>query len=325
MRIFFSALSIFLLFSYGPRAFAQTSALNIFSSNLSIGASGVSVTALQEELNRDPDTQIASAGPGSPGNETGYFGALTKAAVIRFQNKYAAEVLAPAGLAEGSGFVGLYTRTKLNALAATPPATPAGGNTTSSSPSASSTAAQQTSAAAQNPNTANLDAFIATVDAEGVKEGFSSSSIAAANEKIREVAATTTDLRAKFINVLQQNSRVAKRDDSIAAKILAFLTRLFVPERAYASFVGVPFGGIITFALPCNDGWNVAITPLPPTMVSLLTYIMGSQAFPYYTLNGAHPGMGVVGSYTPGPGACVLGIIPIPSEGIISPFTSSSP
>ena len=84
--------------------------------NLSIGMSGADVKMIQEMLNKDPRTELAEHGVGSPGSETIYFGQLTKAAVIKFQNIYQSEVLAPAGLTRGSGFVGAFTRAKILAL-----------------------------------------------------------------------------------------------------------------------------------------------------------------------------------------------------------------
>lgn len=47
---------------------------------------------------------------------SGYFGPATKAAVIRFQEKYAMEILAPSNLAKGTGSVGASTRAKINKL-----------------------------------------------------------------------------------------------------------------------------------------------------------------------------------------------------------------
>ena len=47
---------------------------------------------------------------------SGNFDAATRAATIRFQEKYAAEILAPLGLKSGTGYVGAATRAKINQL-----------------------------------------------------------------------------------------------------------------------------------------------------------------------------------------------------------------
>lgn len=78
---------------------------------LSIGSSGADVRELQVFLNSDPDTQIASSGVGSPGNESIYFGTRTFDAVKKFQIKYALQTLAPLGMSAPSGVVGSLTRT----------------------------------------------------------------------------------------------------------------------------------------------------------------------------------------------------------------------
>lgn len=80
------------------------------------GSTGADVKELQVLLNKDPETRIAASGAGSPGRETSSFGALTRQAVIKFQSKYADEVLYSVGLSFPTGVVGPQTRNKLNQL-----------------------------------------------------------------------------------------------------------------------------------------------------------------------------------------------------------------
>lgn len=129
-----------------------------FSTNLKLGSTGPDVMALQKALNAN-GVMIASTGAGSPGNESSYFGGLTKAAVIKFQEKYASEVLAPVGLTSGNGFVGAMTRAKLNSL---------GSVTTTTTTTSSSLPSGCTSTAGFSPTTgARCDSTTTTTTAPG--------------------------------------------------------------------------------------------------------------------------------------------------------------
>ena len=59
---------------------------------------------------------IAIQGPGSPGNETTYFGNLTIDALIKFQDTYKASILTPVGLTKGTGYFGPSTRKKVEEI-----------------------------------------------------------------------------------------------------------------------------------------------------------------------------------------------------------------
>jgi hypothetical protein len=87
-----------------------------FNRNLIFGETSADVLELQRRLNDDPETLVSQTGIGSPGNETTRFGEGTKKALIKFQEKYADDILTPQNLTKGSGLFDLATREKLNSL-----------------------------------------------------------------------------------------------------------------------------------------------------------------------------------------------------------------
>ncbi|MCX6764877.1 MAG: peptidoglycan-binding domain-containing protein [Candidatus Nealsonbacteria bacterium] len=87
-----------------------------FKNTLKFGMVLPEVKYLQLFLNSDSQTKLTDVGVGSPGDETNFFGVLTKAAVVKFQEKYASEILTPLGLTKGTGIVGKATINKINSL-----------------------------------------------------------------------------------------------------------------------------------------------------------------------------------------------------------------
>lgn len=88
-----------------------TSAACQISSNLYYGVANVNEVKCLQEFLKKQGGDIYPEGIIS-GN---FFGA-TKGAVIRFQEKYASEILAPSGLSRGTGYVGEATRKKISQL-----------------------------------------------------------------------------------------------------------------------------------------------------------------------------------------------------------------
>jgi hypothetical protein len=115
-----------------------------FTRDLTTGSTGADVMDLQKLLNANGFT-VATAGAGSPGMETTYYGPATARAVSAMQEAFASEILAPVGLTMGTGYFGGNTRAKANTLCATvvTPTTP----TTPTTPETPSTPSMSNSEA----------------------------------------------------------------------------------------------------------------------------------------------------------------------------------
>jgi len=84
-----------------------------FTRDLEVESTGREVEALQECLSRDAEVYPEA-------KVTAYFGSQTKAAVIRFQEKYEEDILEPWGFTQGTGIVSRTTRAKLNEICGAP-------------------------------------------------------------------------------------------------------------------------------------------------------------------------------------------------------------
>ena len=83
-----------------------STAVSVFKSNLTVGSLGSEVKALQEFLNAKGYT-VAASGAGSLGNETTWFGSLTKEALMKYQKAK--------GITPAVGYFGPKTRAAIQA------------------------------------------------------------------------------------------------------------------------------------------------------------------------------------------------------------------
>jgi hypothetical protein len=86
-----------------------------FTRSMGAGLSGSDVMELQKFLNTH-DALLAVSGPGSPNNETAFFGKKTILALKHFQEAHANEILVPLRLEKGTGFFGPSTMKFVNQI-----------------------------------------------------------------------------------------------------------------------------------------------------------------------------------------------------------------
>ncbi|MEX0930421.1 MAG: fibronectin type III domain-containing protein [Candidatus Paceibacterota bacterium] len=86
-----------------------------FTKDLFFGIDDAEVYTLQQFLNNQ-GFLVSQNGSGSPGQETDKFRRRTEDSVIRFQEAYAADILAPLGLSSGTGYWGQLSRDKAHEL-----------------------------------------------------------------------------------------------------------------------------------------------------------------------------------------------------------------
>ncbi len=107
--------------------------------------------------------------------------------------------------------------------------------------------------------------------------------------------------------------------------IILGLAILFTPFSAKAFGFGLPFGGLVTSVIPCTCSGGVWISYTPlflgsniPTVGSLY-FSPVSILYAWFQLG--VPGTWNLGSFLPGPGACLIIVgeacSPLPAEGTI--------
>lgn len=173
-------------------------------------------------------------------------------------------------------------------------------------------------------NTVYLDKFL-----EHLKKTNKTSNFSQIEAKVRQEAASTTDLTDLFLRQNNIRTRFGGAKKVSFGSFLDFFPSLFRPKEVFAE-TGLPFGGpmVFTFYCDCSDSWLVAIGPTsnPDTSDLVLDYIPESQIFASYNIPFTAY---LLGFYEPGVPVCYVyagySCFDIESDGLISPETGSSP
>jgi len=315
--------------SSAPRLATESRNQPMMTENLSLGDRGLVVARLQARLNQLLATPVATFGPGSPGQETSFFGPKTLAAVKRFQTRYAAEILTPIGLTRASGYVGPRTRSRLNSLSEATQVSTAG----------------QTNTSVRNVGS-NQDNVSQTPESlRELESQFSITKWSFTNEEKRRIAAKfSPEIRQKYFadypdldddsvqpggNQLREEYRNRLEGDTslkdVREKLLA-LESFLEPSKLLRSSLDVifgssepvlaqgifVFGGRVTLVSPCPvppGAFQVVVVGVRP---GSFTYFPGlSQIRPIYSVI-PHPPQSTLGSYAPGPTCFTPSLPPVP-------------